>query len=620
MFEFSSVARRTPAADIALAVFLLVQTYDAPAEPTSAFDYLYVNAGEGTAGGGHAAIRFGLNVYHFQYEKPGLLQAVRESDENFRLRYGGIENRTIHVSRIEVPVDAYRKLETQFERRYLLQTEQFVQYEALRRDRRMLTDVLAADAEAAIFHPTVKGAGLFLPLDSRKSANAATALTALKKNIETRLGSAVFAERKNLLRKTLLHLQPDDYDPSTIDATLEGVPSRYSFADRYADLAAAWLALALLESGRPPHNSAFIEPAGNIVRLDPRTSAALARFRKNMQAGLLRLMQSQRPDWGYAMLIGMARLAAVEKSLQSGRLTVLNTFSDSVLPAAGNFAAGGAFLATAASRSETRLLSALADFTVNPDERSYSVLELSANLAHESRDAYSKRRPLRLHAGNLAPITEAPIALDVQPQIERHAWMRKLAELQTYSDAFAERLNDRYRYELPTRNCATEIFANIDAALSSMQPSGNSGWEGLNAIPFISSWTVEHTYRLSGAWDIPSYRRTRLDDAYRRENQLKVYLREANVLTSTFYRWHGGDSAFLFFTDDAILPRPIYGVMNAAAGAGQSAAGLFTWPFDDGETLIAGFRGFLISLPELLFINIRKGSFPTLMTIEKQEE
>jgi hypothetical protein len=35
-------------------------------------------------------------------------------------------------------------------------------------------------------------------------------------------------------------------------------------------------------------------------------------------------------------------------------------------------------------------------------------------------------------------------------------------------------------------------------------------------------------------------------------------------------------------------------------------------PFDDGENLHAGAVGLLMSVPELLFINIRKGSYPYL--------
>jgi hypothetical protein len=93
------------------------------------------------------------------------------------------------------------------------------------------------------------------------------------------------------------------------------------------------------------------------------------------------------------------------------------------------------------------------------------------------------------------------------------------------------------------------------------------------------------------------------------ENALWVFLRESNVVTSTLYRVQPRDSIFLFFTDDLVAPRPLFGAVNLVTGLAASAIGLTTWPLDGGETLWAGLRGTLFSLPELVFHNIRKGSF-----------
>ena len=66
---------------------------------------------------------------------------------------------------------------------------------------------------------------------------------------------------------------------------------------------------------------------------------------------------------------------------------------------------------------------------------------------------------------------------------------------------------------------------------------------------------------------------------------------------------------FLFFTDDQVVPRPLFGAMNLLTGLGASAVGVAMLPVDGGETLWAGLRGALFSLPELVFHNIRKGTF-----------
>jgi hypothetical protein len=96
---------------------------------------------------------------------------------------------------------------------------------------------------------------------------------------------------------------------------------------------------------------------------------------------------------------------------------------------------------------------------------------------------------------------------------------------------------------------------------------------------------------------------------YRREAPLAVYLRESNTLTSTLFRRGAHDSFFVFFTDDVVAPRPLWGTVNLLAGLGASAVGLALAPVDHGATLRAGLRGALFSLPELAFVSLRKGSF-----------
>ena len=69
------------------------------------------------------------------------------------------------------------------------------------------------------------------------------------------------------------------------------------------------------------------------------------------------------------------------------------------------------------------------------------------------------------------------------------------------------------------------------------------------------------------------------------------------------------DSAFLFFTDGQPWLRPLLGSANFAYGTIQASVGLFTWPIDRGSRLRRGLVGAFYSLPELGFVNIRKGTF-----------
>ena len=95
---------------------------------------------------------------------------------------------------------------------------------------------------------------------------------------------------------------------------------------------------------------------------------------------------------------------------------------------------------------------------------------------------------------------------------------------------------------------------------------------------------------------------------YERENPLLVSLRESNTLTSNVYRHNDRDPFFIFFTDGAAFLRPLQGAVNLLAGLGQAVAGILLLPVDGGAHLVSGTKATVFSLPELVFVNIRKGS------------
>ena len=109
-----------------------------------------------------------------------------------------------------------------------------------------------------------------------------------------------------------------------------------------------------------------------------------------------------------------------------------------------------------------------------------------------------------------------------------------------------------------------------------------------------------------------SYRGQQLEKLYDRNNGLMSVLRESNTFTSTLYTYNPDDAFFVFFTDDNLIFRPLFGLFNTAAGIGQSVFGFLNWPFDAGKNLKSGATGVLMSLPELMFFNMRKGSYKYL--------
>jgi hypothetical protein len=133
-------------------------------------------------------------------------------------------------------------------------------------------------------------------------------------------------------------------------------------------------------------------------------------------------------------------------------------------------------------------------------------------------------------------------------------------------------------------------------------------------IPFLSAAAVEADLQVAETTELPSYRRAQLARLEATNGRWRMWLREGNTLTSTLYRRNPDDSFFVFFTDDTLALRPVLGAVNLVAAFGSSIAGLVTLPLDHGERLGAGLRGALFSLPELAFVNIRKGSFTYVHT------
>jgi hypothetical protein len=193
------------------------------------------------------------------------------------------------------------------------------------------------------------------------------------------------------------------------------------------------------------------------------------------------------------------------------------------------------------------------------------------------------------------------------------ALRRAAAAARSREQAWREALRAAFGYHLVTRNCVTELFATLAAELGEegarqvlggpAEPPGP-----LRFVPFASYDAVLGSWRVAERWHEPGLRRARLAALYARENDLRVYLREASTLTSTVYRREPGDPFFLFFTDDAALLRPLLGAANLAAALAHSALGVARLPFDRGETLRDGLESAAYSLPELAFVSVRKGT------------
>ena len=564
-------------------------------------DYLYIDANEGGSSGGHVGVVVDDDVFHYEYRRPGMLVLRRETFDEFRHQYTGLENRTIEVSRIPVSEKTFRLVRERFRHRYFVQRRQLELLDTLRTERQILEQMLQGRVE-------LDGAGFFVDEGSAPDP----ALLALRQRVLDTYGATFLTERVEALRRRLSALDPPQVPEHRAEISVDETPAAaYGFARRYRDTLTALTALDVLATARPLRSDVTITAPAEELSLSADDALGLRKLSDTLATSLVRLLDSSRPDWGFALLLGMARLAALERTRESQQWVFLDVFprnADVIERArvARRPELIGAVLGDAHSALElarVRLASRLrGDDSFGESE--FGDLEAAGNRLAEIRRALDEGRDLRVPHLLLVPARPGVRQAVLAPS--SMALAAGLVAARAREEAYARALERRYGYHIVTRNCVSEILGELDVAL----PGGRGAADGsLSFIPALSTLVVNERYGVSEVFRIPSHRRAGLARLYQDKNPLRVFLRESNTITSTLYWRNARDSIFIFFTDDVVVTRPVFGAANLVTGVAASVVGLATTPFDRGKLLRAGLRGALFSLPELFFQNIRKGSF-----------
>ena len=582
------------------AALLALAVPAAAAEPGRHVDYLYIEAHEGGSSGGHVALGLGDEVFHFEHRSPGILVLGLDDLEHFRYRYSVRENRTIHVSRIPVSEETYTLLVERFRRRHFLQTRHLDVMDGLARDRAALEQMRAGVL-------AIEAAGLFAPPETLDT-NAD--LVALRSRVQAAYGGDVLERWIESLHARLQELDPAVLDlPEPPAAELPPVPT-YSFPQRYRDLVTTLAAMEILRDARPLAPGALVQ-SRDFTGADAAVASQLA---ETLSGALVRLVASERPDGGGALLVGMARLVALAESVRQGRWLVVDAFPADAATVGTRPEQEAELIESITAelaRTRERLVSRSGEGELREVE--FAAFEAAANRLAELHLARAEGRERRILGASLVPSRPARRAIG---ELDGVGLSRALEAVRERQEAYAAAFKRRWGYNLVTRNCVSEIFTEIDAAFrggaeeSLARLGGRIEMDGsLNFIPAVSAASVVSAYPVTERLELPSYRTWRKEQMYERENPVAVFLRESNTLTSAMYRHNPDDSIFVFFTDDAVIARPFLGAVNLAVGLAASAVGLVTWPADGGTTLWAGLKGAVFSLPELFFQNIRKGSF-----------
>ena len=576
-------------------------------------DWITIAANEGGSSGGHAALRIGDETFHYQFERPGILELTIDPWDDFVTRYRLVENRTVSIRRVPVSDATALLIDDEFRRRHVAQAQRRACVADLAADARLLAAVRAARRGVANGVP-VAGAGLF----AATSPTEEPVLVALR----ARVGADVLATSIARVRATLADVTPADPGPPPVDD--EVVPPCWGIARRWEDRAAALSALEALAHARPLRADAVTPPPGASFALDPAEITPVTATVAALADRITALARDPRPGTGRAMAVSLGRLVALDRTLRTGRWHLLDGYPpDANVLGAVALDRRRHLLLDLARRAHEDLEAARAALraTGAASESVLARVESTGLRAAELDAAIAAGRPMRLYRGPLLPERPGLVPvpeLDLADDALDAALARTRDAAARWTDAYAR----RYGYALVTRNCATELFQTVATAVARATPEepldtalaerlGGTlpGPASLAFVPFLAAATIDARLPVAETQTLPSRRHEGLAAAAAHEGPLRIWLREGNTITSTLYRPNPDDSVFLFFTDDVVLARPVLGLANLAVGLGASIAGVASLPFDGGERLWSGLRGALFSLPELAFVNIRKGSF-----------
>jgi len=554
--------------------------------------FVYVPANLGGGSAGHGALVIDDAVFHIQNRGDGLVYFVRDRWEHFRHIYADLKNRPLHVAYVEVSDADRERILDQLSRTWVAQQLALEERDELRSEVRALTQ-LTQGADAI----ELETAGLVAPAE--RGDIAASRLSArLLATLGIEPLESALAQTEARLADSASERAPPIQEIQEIQE-IRGLRELLLLRE---SLRAALHSWPLARDAKLSIEPAFDTP------LEASERAALEGYADRLLGEWTELFHSKRLDRGRAMLLTWARGLAVQESLATNRLVLLNALPPPL--------DARAKLGTVPADSRRHWIDQTGQLLLyaRPAVLSeagiqtprYNQLETLASMLDRfvtGSEDVALNDPERLRS----PARSRPVELSLPDSQLDLALAGARARLARIESAISE----RYDYDLLARNCITELeratleaFPEPDAARAAL--GGSVSPDELFAfIPFVFFGRVVERMRVVRTEQLPSYRTRRLA----RETTLRARFRESFAPWSEIYVPRSRDGDFLLFTDDVFWRRPLYGVANLAWGTLHLSKGVLALPWDRGKRMRSGASGVVWSIPELFFVNIRKGTF-----------
>jgi len=605
-------------AGIAASLFLVhlcpVVCSAAAAGGAHTLEYLYIEPNSGGSSGGHVAIRLDDTVYHFQQGDFGTIRLTRDPFDAFEHAYRALGNRRIRAEVADVSREAFEHLRRYIDVRYVVQRSHFDLSESFSADRTFLQYLTARHdpaRAAASKEIAISAAGYF--------GEAGTTET-LRSSSIVRIGTMLRGRSEGWLDERIASLSArvhalkpasDTTAPAIEQGKLAVGPTGYF--ERYRELVSEWLALSVLRGDYGPRADALATSGLDRLVLDEAELAKLAAWRSRLVHRVPELLESPRPDRATAVLVALVRLAAIDRSLATGRLHVPDPCGpDCARVSPDILDRYPSTLSTVVEEHRRDLAAALENFATSDatDELGLSQLEVAASRLIELERSIARHQTLHVYVGAPLPLKPGFSSAWPLPALDGDELAVALRSATRRARAYDSALVGLYGYDLFRRNCATELLRLVEEARNEYaNTERNPSLARLAFMPAFSSDSFDELFDVRGRESRPSLRTLRLARLESRTPGLWLRLRESNTLTSQTYRWHTGDPYFLLFADDGVATRPAKGLANLVGALACTAAGMMRLTLGDVDVLRDGVMGVVYSFPELAFISMRKGTY-----------
>jgi len=580
-------------------------------------EYLYINASEGSASGGHVALRFDNETFHFQHYDGGIIRIVKDLNSDFDYQYRYLENRRFYIANIELKEATYQQLYDHFIYLFFQQKQQNAYLHEINRNLAFFQQQLDSPLLA------ISAAGLLAISPDKVDQRQLSAGLKLHAAIDKQYAKDFVNKKLLELSRLLQNLSATSEwvnDSAVLDSNFINIP--YSYASQAVDISSKILLLQNIQKLSPLNEESYFIPLDSSFDLSESEILQLKHFQGQLIQQLVELLNSNRPDWGKPGFVLYARILSLELSMQAGRFVFLNSYNANSVAIEEPEIRKYQDLLQAQKQSvltyiqDEKVQLFAAEKGIN--EKSYSVFEMLSNYYFEREIGLHQFRKIRVSGEQRLPTKSIVFPKAMYPKLIKDERTKRVQALEVHKKEYLNKITQRYKYNVLSRNCVTEIFSELERAkVDDKQLKIISQLINKEIAPFIPFQSFSSLAEKYTVTEQDSFRQQRLAKMYASENNAQVFFREFNTLTARDYKLNDNDSAFIFFTDDAVWNRPFLGFGNLLFSSAYTLYGGLMAPFDAGKSFKKGGMGMVMSFPELVFFNIRKGSYQYLLPLNK---